>query len=82
MRCLKATLVAQTSSNARRPKGEEFGLAKFRITMTLAERVLIVHPIKKGQSRRDCPLFIGCLTMTYSHMGRPHTTIGAERFHF
>ena len=20
--------------------------------------------------------------MTYSHMGRPHTTIGAERFHF
>jgi len=27
-------------------------------------------------------LFIGCLTMTYSHMGRPHTTIGAERFHF
>ncbi len=22
-----------------------------------------------------------CLTMTYSHMGRPHTTIGAERFH-
>ena len=23
-----------------------------------------------------------CLTMTYSRMGRPHTTIGAERFHF
>ena len=23
-----------------------------------------------------------CLTMTYSHMGRPHTTIGAEHFHF
>ncbi len=22
-----------------------------------------------------------CLTMTYSRMGRPHTTIGAERFH-
>ena len=22
-----------------------------------------------------------CLTMSYSHMGRPHTTIGAERFH-
>ena len=23
-----------------------------------------------------------CLTMTYSRMGRPHTTIGAKRFHF
>ena len=22
------------------------------------------------------------LAMSYSHMGRPHTTIGAERFHF
>ena len=24
---------------------------------------------------------IQCLTTTYSHMGRPHTTIGAETFH-
>ena len=23
-----------------------------------------------------------CLTMSYSHMGRPHTTIGAKWFHF
>ena len=22
------------------------------------------------------------LAVTYSHMGKPHTTIGAERFHF
>ena len=22
------------------------------------------------------------LTMTYSHMGKPHTTIGAKSFHF
>ena len=26
-------------------------------------------------------LKIRCLTMTYSHMGRPHTTIGDESFH-
>ncbi len=25
---------------------------------------------------------IGRLAMTYSHMGRPHTTIGAIAFHF
>ena len=25
---------------------------------------------------------IKSLAVTYSHMGRPHTTIGAERFHF
>ena len=37
---------------------------------------------KKPQpATRDGVLF-GCLTMTYSHMGRPHTTIGAEHFHF
>ncbi len=23
-----------------------------------------------------------CLAVTYSHMGKPHTTIGAGRFHF
>ena len=25
---------------------------------------------------------IKSLAVSYSHMGRPHTTIGAERFHF
>ena len=25
---------------------------------------------------------IKCLAMSYSHMGRPHTTIGAKWFHF
>ncbi len=25
---------------------------------------------------------IRCLAVSYSHMGRPHTTIGAERIHF
>ena len=24
---------------------------------------------------------VGCLAMTYSHMGRPHTTIGDDAFH-
>jgi hypothetical protein len=28
------------------------------------------------------PLGKGCLAVTYSRMGRPHTTIGAGRFHF
>ncbi len=26
--------------------------------------------------------FIQCLAMTYSHMGKPHTTIGDLSFHF
>ena len=26
--------------------------------------------------------FFGSLAMTYSHMGRPHTTIGDASFHF
>ena len=27
-------------------------------------------------------LIFKSLAVSYSHMGRPHTTIGAERFHF
>ena len=39
------------------------------------------------QNKKPQPFLIGAfivrsLTMTYSHMGRPHTTIGAEQFHF
>ena len=29
-----------------------------------------------------CGFCIKSLAVSYSHMGRPHTTIGAERFHF
>ncbi len=28
------------------------------------------------------PFLFKCLAMTYSHMGRPHTTIGDDAFHF
>ena len=38
---------------------------------------------KKGPPQRGGPfLLFKSLTMTYSHMGKPHTTIGAEWFHF
>ena len=36
----------------------------------------------KGGIPWDTPLFVRSLTMTYSHMGKPHTTIGAKSFHF
>ena len=45
-------------------------------------RALIAHPIKNPTPQSGMGFVIGCLTMTYSHMGKPHTTIGAERFHF
>ena len=38
--------------------------------------------IKKARPLRGEPFLFGCLTMTYSHMEKPHTTIGAEWFHF
>ena len=40
-------------------------------------------PKEKGPTRilRVGPL-MRCLTTTYSHMGKPHTTIGAEPFHY
>ena len=28
------------------------------------------------------PLQIKCLAVSYFHMGKPHTIIGAERFHY
>src|SRR5690606_28418532 len=37
---------------------------------------------KRPRPRRTRPSRIKSLAMTYSRMGRPHTTIGAERFHF
>ena len=45
-------------------------------------RALIAHPIKNPTPQSGMGFVIGCLTMTYSHMGKPHTTIGAEWFHF
>jgi hypothetical protein len=41
------------------------------------------HPIrKKATPNRVAFLRIRSLAMTYSHMGKPHTTIGDASFHF
>ncbi len=37
---------------------------------------------KKAAPLRERLSLNKSLAMSYSHMGRPHTTIGAERFHF
>jgi hypothetical protein len=38
---------------------------------------------KKAATVAGCGFFvIKILAVSYSHMGRPHTTIGAEQFHF
>ena len=37
---------------------------------------------KKAAPLRERLLLKISLAVSYSHMGRPHTTIGAERFHF
>jgi hypothetical protein len=37
---------------------------------------------KKAPAAMLTGLLIRCLTMTYSHMGMPHTTIGDAAFHF
>ena len=39
-------------------------------------------PKKKPQSYIDWGFEVKCLAMTYFHMGRPHTIIGAVPFHF
>ncbi len=39
-------------------------------------------PRKKTAPFRERLSLNKSLAMSYSHMGRPHTTIGAERFHF
>ena len=38
--------------------------------------------IKKPQTIADLGFYCSSLTVTYSHMGRPHTTIGDASFHF
>ena len=49
---------------------------------TNKKRGLPMHAKKPGYLSITGLLLNKCLTMTYSRMGRPHTTIGAERFHF
>ena len=41
-----------------------------------------IAPIKKPQHLSEPGFLIKSLTMTYSHMEKPHTTIGDESFHF
>ena len=41
------------------------------------------HPKKQNPSRDATGVFFfRSLAMTYSHMGKPHTTIGDEPFHY
>ena len=57
-----------------------------------AERTTIVSPCEalgsafdpneKSPDPCESGLLNKILAVSYSHMGRPHTTIGAERFHF
>ncbi len=54
-----------------------------RVTMTGAKGAASYGATQKspcGKCRRGS--FVWRLTMTYFHMGRPHTIIGAERFHY
>jgi hypothetical protein len=37
---------------------------------------------KKPLTLKRSGVGIRCLAVSYSHMGKPHTTIGAEHFHF
>ena len=37
---------------------------------------------KKDRPTKGRSSYNKSLTMSYSHMGNPHTTIGAEPFHF
>ena len=39
------------------------------------------YPIKNPDLKETGVTF-KCLAVTYSHMGKPHTTIGAKQFHF
>ena len=39
-------------------------------------------PKEKAATQRAAAFSNKILAVSYSHMGRPHTTIGAERFHF
>ena len=51
-----------------------------RVTMTGAEGAASCGAIQKTPAKLG--FFVWRLTMTYFHMGRPHTIIGAEWFHY
>ncbi len=44
----------------------------------------LIFPLRKDKpptSECGSGVWYRCLTMTYSHMGKPHTTIGDASFH-
>ncbi|KPY83423.1 hypothetical protein ALP50_102105 [Pseudomonas syringae pv. spinaceae] len=47
----------------------------------VAKRILKHHKNKNPQRVSDEGFWNLILTMTYSHMGKPHTTIGDTSFH-
>ena len=54
--------------------------AKFQIHQAINSSLTLIA--KNPTSRADRVFLNKCLTMTYSHMGIPHTTIGDESFHY
>jgi hypothetical protein len=79
-------LNAPAFKTAKRPRAREgrgIELSSITSHYDLAHRAsAIMASNKKPRPAKPIGVGIKCLTMTYSHMGKPHTTIGAERFHF
>ena len=70
---------ALPGANAARvqPSGRTLSVAKGPTHQTS-----VGAPHKKSRNSSSCGFDFKSLAVSYSHMGRPHTTIGAERFHF
>lgn len=70
----------QTEASWRHPEWARDRMS--RITMTGAEgAAVMVHHTKRPPRHLPRGSSVWRLTMTYFHMGRPHTIIGAEWFH-
>lgn len=74
---------AELMHGVRTGTSQTVGSFCFRSHPTLMLRAGLSIRNKKSPASFEVELFIfRCLTMSYSHMGRPHTTIGAGHFHF
>jgi hypothetical protein len=68
------------------PQISNYERFRFELDFTQPKCVALIF-ISSKSTKPQAEILLGVcvfksLTMSYSHMGRPHTTIGAEHFHF
>ena len=65
----------------RRRGAVDYPIIKRTALVSVQIGTTISRAIKNPARLTSCRVCFWCLAMSYSHMGKPHTTIGEDTFH-